>query len=116
MTTNAKLLHGLVQVFTRRTTSGVVVRISDGGPIPSFDVEISRPEFIELLKESGLSTLSIRSLVDLGTLYYSEIKEVLDKEMARRKATEPDFKKRFTKEVLPRLRDGDNPDWRYQSD
>ena len=64
---------------------------------------------------SDLSTLSVRSLVDLGTLYYSEIKEVLDNEMARRKATEPDFVKRFTAEIMPRLRDGDDPNWRYQS-
>ena len=113
MTLEKKLLNGLVQVYTRGKINGVQIRVFDGTPIPPFDIDVSKDEFLAFFSEADLSTLSIRSLVDVSSLYFEELKDVLEREFKRRKETEPDFSERLSKEVMPRLRNPSDPSWRF---
>ena len=90
-----ELVGALVQVFTRNKTNLVWISIDDGGPIPPYRLTVRCETFMELLKRSDLSKLSVKSLVDLGTLYFSELNEILAEEMARRKESDPDFSKKL---------------------
>ena len=114
MTIEEKLLNGLVQIYTRGKTSNTTLRIHDGLPIPPYDINLNQHDFFEFLRHSDLSTLSVRSLVDLGSLYYNDLKDILDSEMKRRKETQPDFSAKLSKEVMPRLRLDSDPAWRYK--
>ena len=86
MNIEQKFTEALIQVFTRAIQTEALVRIVDTTPIPSFDFPISQMEFFEYLKRADLSKVEIKSLIDLGTLYFNEIKEVLAAEMDRRVA------------------------------
>ena len=114
MNIEQRFTEALIQIFTRANQTGALVRIEDSLPIPSFDFPISQSEFFDYLKRADLSQVEIKSLIDLGTLYFKEIKEVLAIEMDRRKATDPDFSKQLSREFLPRLRKSDDPNWRYE--
>jgi hypothetical protein len=114
MSVEEKLLYGLVQIYTRGKTSHTTIRIHDGLPIPPFDINLNQSEFFDFLRRNDLSSLSVRSLVDLGSLYYNDLKDVLDSEMKRRKDTQPDFGAQLTKEVMPRLRVDSDPAWRFK--
>jgi hypothetical protein len=114
MSLEEKLLNGLVQVYTRGITSNVLLRIYDETPIPPFDISVSRTEFLEFLGKSDLSTLTLKSLIDLSTLYFKDFKEVFERELSQRKSVDPDFSEKLSKEVMPRLRKADDPTWRFQ--
>ena len=114
MSIEEKFLNGLVQIYTRGKTSQVLLRIQDGLPIPPYDININQHEFFDFLRRSDLSALSVRSLVDLGSLYFNDLKDVLDSEMKRRKETQPDFSAQLTKEVMRRLRLDSDTEWRFE--
>jgi hypothetical protein len=113
MNIEQELLNALVQVFTRGRKPSVSLQVADSLPIPPFSITILESDFLDYLKRVDLSILPVAALVDLGTLYFREIEEVLTKELHRRKSAEPDFGDRLAREVMPRLRDPDKPSWRY---
>jgi hypothetical protein len=108
-----ELLSGIVRVFTRGRTTGVLVRIHDSSGLPPYDISINLRDLAQLLEDSDISALSIKELLDLGSLYYTPLKNALDAEFQRRAELDPDFRNRLTAELLPRLRKLDDPGWRY---
>lgn len=114
-TAREQILEALVQVFTRSNSNSVSISVRDGLPIPAYEFTVSKDQFIGLVQTSDLGHLTIKSLLDLGSLYYKEIEEALNAEMSRRKNDDPDFGEQLTKELLPRLRMKDDPNWRYEA-
>ena len=113
MSLEEKLLNGLVQVYTRGKTENILLRIRDETPIPPFDISVSRADFFEFLGMCDLSSLTLNSLIDLGSLYFKDFQEVFERELSHRKSIDPEFSKKLSKEVMPRLRKADDPTWRY---
>ncbi len=111
-----RFLEGLVQVFTRSNSNQVSISIRDGLPIPPFEFSFSKDEFLEHLRNSDLSKLSIKSILDLGSLYFTEIQDALAAELASRRAADAEFGEKLSHELLPRLRMKDDPNWRYEKD
>ncbi len=108
-----EVLNALVQVFTRSKASGVSLKVSDSLPIPPYSLPISETEFISYIGRSDLSTLSLKALVDLSSVYFQKLEHVLNAEFGRRKSLDPDFSKKLVTEVTPRLREPKNPTRRY---
>jgi hypothetical protein len=113
--TEDKILKGLVQVFTRGKTNYVALQIRDSTGLPPYEIPIGLAEFIKYLESCDLATLTIREMLDLGTLYFPMIENLYLKELKRRADTDPMFKDRLKTEILPRLRLKSDPDWRYNN-
>ncbi len=109
MNLEQKLTEALIQVFTRTFQNGVTLSISDSTPLPSYNLDISRTDFIGYINEVDLSAIELKSLIDLGTLYFAECKTALMNELNRRKSIDPNFSISLNQEVLPRLRKDDDP-------
>lgn len=114
MSTADEILKGLVQVFTRGHTEYASIKIHDSSGLPPYEVSLSLTDFIGYLESHDLSTLTIRELLDLGTLYFPKIEAFYMQELKRRADTDPEFKGRLKDEILPRLRLKSDPNWRYQ--
>jgi hypothetical protein len=82
--TEDKILKGLVQVFTRGQTNYVALQIRDSTGLPPYEIPIGLAEFIKYLESCDLATLTIRELLDLGTLYFPMIENFYLKELKRR--------------------------------
>lgn len=108
-----KLTEALIQVFTRTFQNGVRLSLSDLTPLPSYNLDISRDDFIGYINEADLSAVEIKSLIDLGTLYFAECKTALMNELNRRKLVDPNFSILLDQEVLPRLRKDNDPTWQH---
>lgn len=113
MSTGDEILKGLVQVFTRGHTEYASVEVHDSSGLPPYKVSLTLVDFLTYLEGQDLSTLTIRELLDLGTLYFPKIEGFYMKELKRRADTDPDFKRRLKDEILPRLRLKSDPNWRY---
>ena len=114
MNLEQKLTEALIQVFTRTFQNGVTLSLSDLTPLPSYNLDISRADFISYINQVDLSAVELKSLINLGTLYFAECKSALMNELNRRKSIDPNFSISLNHEVLPRLRKDDDPAWRYQ--
>jgi hypothetical protein len=113
MSTADKILRGLVQVFTRGHTAYATIEIHNSSGLPPYSIPLTLADFVTCLEGHDLSTLTIRELLDLGTLYFPQIEAFYVKELKRRADTDHDFKRRLKDEILPRLRLKSDPDWRY---
>ena len=114
MSTTDEILKGIVQVFTRGHTEYASIRIHDSSGLPPYEVSLNLANFVSYLESHDLSTLTIRELLDLGTLYFPKIENFYIKELKRRADMDPEFKSRLKDEILPRLRLKSDPNWRYQ--
>lgn len=116
MDLGSEFLKGIIQVITRRHTPVVQVDIRDSSGLPPYEIVVNLGMLATFISQQDLASLTTRELVDLASLYYSELKDSIDAELKRRGDENPDFKRQLTAEVLPRLRRKDDPAWRYQSE
>ncbi len=113
MNLEQKLTEALIQVFTRTFQNGIRLSLSDLTPLPSYNLDISREDFIVYINEADLSAVELKALIDLGTLYFAECKTALMNELNRRKSIDPNFSTSLDQEVLPRLRKNNDPTWQH---
>jgi hypothetical protein len=113
MNLEQKLTEALIQVFTRTFQNGVWLSLSDLTPLPFYNLDISREDFIGYINEADLSAVELKALIDLGTLYFSECKTALMNELNRRKSIDPNFSISLDQEVLPRLRKNNDRTWQH---